>query len=82
MQTTTSRLHPLLTAAAISVIVLSAVGVATLSGAIPSSKGQENALELPEGSSRAGSRRRLPTRRETAAKKSVVHKAAPQPLRP
>jgi outer membrane lipoprotein SlyB len=47
MQTTTSRLHPLLTAAAVSVIVLSAVGVASLTGAIPSSKGQENTLQLP-----------------------------------
>ncbi len=37
MGKTRSSLHPLLTAAAISVTVLSAVGVATLTGLIPSS---------------------------------------------
>lgn len=47
MQTTATRLHPLLTIAAISVTVLSAVGVASLTGMIPASKGQDNALELP-----------------------------------
>jgi outer membrane lipoprotein SlyB len=47
MHTTTTRLHPLLAFAAISVIALSAVGVATMAGLIPSSKGQENALQLP-----------------------------------
>jgi len=48
MQTTTSRLHPLLTIAAISVTVLAAIGVASLTGMIPSSKGQDNVLELPK----------------------------------
>lgn len=48
MQATTSRLHPLLTVAAISVTVLSAVGVASLTGMISASKGQENALQLPQ----------------------------------
>ena len=48
MQSTASRLHPLLAAAAVSVIVLSAVGAATLTGLIPSSKGQESVLELPK----------------------------------
>jgi len=48
MQTTTRRLHPLLTIAAISVTVLSAVGVATLTGMISPSKGQESAIELPK----------------------------------
>jgi outer membrane lipoprotein SlyB len=40
METSTSRLHPLLTAAAISVTVFSAVGVAAITGLIPTSKGQ------------------------------------------
>jgi outer membrane lipoprotein SlyB len=40
METSTSRLHPLLTAAAISVTVFSAVGVAAIAGLIPNSKGQ------------------------------------------
>src|SRR5688572_5882940 len=49
MQTT--RLHPLLTAAAISVTVFSAVGVATLTGVMPQSVGSAKeapALELPK----------------------------------
>jgi outer membrane lipoprotein SlyB len=48
MRTTTSRLHPLLTIAAISITLLSAAGVASLTGMIPSSKGQDNVLELPK----------------------------------
>jgi outer membrane lipoprotein SlyB len=36
---TTRRLHPLLTAAAVSVIVFSGVGVAAITGLIPTSKG-------------------------------------------
>lgn len=47
MQATT-RLHPLLAAAAISLIVLSGVGVAAMTGLISPSKGQEPALELPK----------------------------------
>ena len=39
METNTRRLHPLLTAAAISVTVFSAVGVAAVTGLIPSSIG-------------------------------------------
>ena len=45
MQATT-RLHPLLAAAAVSLIVLSGVGVAAMTGLISLSKGQEPALEL------------------------------------
>lgn len=40
METSTRRLHPLLTAAAISVTVFSAVGVAAITGLIPHSKGE------------------------------------------
>ena len=40
METSTRRLHPLLTAAAISVTVFSAVGVAAIGGLIPHSKGE------------------------------------------
>lgn len=51
MDKTNTRLHPLLTAAAISVTVFSAVGVATLTGLIPQSvgSGQESvpAVETP-----------------------------------
>jgi outer membrane lipoprotein SlyB len=47
MDSTSNRLNPLLTVAAISITVLSAVGVAALTGMIPTSKSQENVLELP-----------------------------------
>lgn len=39
METTTRRLHPLLTVAAVSLIVFSAVGVAALTGVLPTSRG-------------------------------------------
>ena len=39
METTKTRLHPLLTAAGISLIVFSVVGVAALTGALPNSRG-------------------------------------------
>lgn len=48
MQSTNSRLNPLLTVAVISVTVLSAVGVAALTGMIPASKGQQQELQLPK----------------------------------
>ncbi|HEX2199697.1 MAG TPA: glycine zipper 2TM domain-containing protein [Burkholderiales bacterium] len=41
MQNTNTRLHPLLTAAAISVTVFSAVGVASLTGLLPESMGSQ-----------------------------------------
>ena len=47
--TSTSRLHPLLTAAAISVTVFSAVGVGALTGLVPASIGsQKEVVELPQ----------------------------------
>jgi outer membrane lipoprotein SlyB len=48
MDTKINRLNPLLTAAAASVIVLSALGVAALTGMIPSSKGQTDEVQLPQ----------------------------------
>jgi outer membrane lipoprotein SlyB len=47
MEAIKPRLHPLLTAAAISVTVFSAVGVATLTGLIPTSKGQTQEAAAP-----------------------------------
>jgi len=48
-KTNTSRLHPLLTAAAISVTVFSAVGVGALTGLVPQSVGSQNeAVALPQ----------------------------------
>jgi outer membrane lipoprotein SlyB len=48
MQTTTTRLHPLLAATAVSLIVLSGVGVAAMTGVIPVTKSQDSALEVPK----------------------------------
>ena len=70
MQTAQIRTNPLLTVAAISVIVLSAVGVAALTGMIPASKGQESAVEVPKEG----------TKPIEPARKPVVRKAAPRPL--
>jgi outer membrane lipoprotein SlyB len=44
---TSTRLHPLLTAAAISVTVFSAVGVASLTGLVPPSIGSTKEVSLP-----------------------------------
>jgi outer membrane lipoprotein SlyB len=51
METTNSRLHPLLTAAAISVTVFSAVGVASLTGLVPHTFGSQKEvapLQIPQ----------------------------------
>src|SRR5262249_29465604 len=50
METTKSRLHPLLTVAAISLTVFSAVGVAALTGVLPTSRGSSEpaAVIAPE----------------------------------
>jgi outer membrane lipoprotein SlyB len=42
METNTKKLHPLLTVAAVSVTIFSAVGVAAITGLIPHSKGSVN----------------------------------------
>ena len=84
MQTAQIRNNPLLTVAAISVIVLSAVGVAALTGMIPASKGQENALELPKEVARPiepaithAPVRRAPARVAEAPQPQVVQPAKP-----
>lgn len=49
METTTrTRLHPLLTAAAVSLIVLSGVGVAAMTGVLPASRGSTEPVIAPE----------------------------------
>lgn len=45
---TTKRLHPLLTAAAVSLIVFSGVGVAALTGVLPLSRGSNEPVLAPE----------------------------------
>lgn len=78
MESNTTRLNPLLTVAAISVTVLSAVGVAALTGMIPASKGQENALQLPKEVARP----LAPAISHPVPRKPVARKAAPQPTEP
>jgi outer membrane lipoprotein SlyB len=82
MQATASRLHPLLTLAAISVTVLSAVGVASLTGMIPSSKSQENTLQLPSEVLKPIEPAISHPVTKPAARKIVALKAAPQPVEP
>jgi outer membrane lipoprotein SlyB len=48
MDKTRLPLRPLLTVAAVSVTVFSAVGVAALTGMIPASKGQNQEIQLPK----------------------------------
>jgi outer membrane lipoprotein SlyB len=86
MQTAQTSNNPLLTVAAISVIVLSAVGVAALTGMIPASKGQENALALPKEVAQPIERAithapaRKPVVREAPAR--VVEAPQPQVVQP
>jgi uncharacterized protein YcfJ len=82
MQTTTTRLHPLLTIAAISLTLLSAVGIASLTGMIPASKGQENALELPKEVIKPIEPAISHPVTKPAAPKPVARRAAPKPVEP
>ena len=84
METNTRKLHPLLTAAAVSLTVFSAVGVAAIIGLIPHSKGsaQEQApvaaLEAPAEAPQAA-----PVPAPKPVKKAVVRKATPMvPAKP
>ena len=71
MQATNSRLHPLLAVAAVCVSILSGVGVASLTGLIPLSKGQDNSLQLPS---------ELIKPIEPAISHPVAKPAAPKPV--
>ena len=75
MEAIKPRLHPLLTAAAISVTVFSAVGVATLTGLIPHSKGQETAPVTASAPAPAETMPAPQPAAEPAAKPVVKHKA-------
>jgi outer membrane lipoprotein SlyB len=79
METSTSRLHPLLTAAAISVTVFSAVGVAAIAGLIPHSKG-ETKEATPVAAIEAPAAQPAPVAAPKPVKKHVVrHTPAPAP---
>ena len=85
METTRSPLHPLLTVAAISVTVLSAAGVAALTGLIPQSVGSATAtppaFEAPQRASQPLSA--APVSPSAPVKKPAVRKVAPpKPVEP
>ena len=84
METSTRRLHPLLTAAAVSITVFSAVGVAALTGFIPHSKGQVKdetpvaAIEAPAvKSAPVPAPQAAPAPAPRPVKKAVVRHAPP-----
>lgn len=80
METTRSPLHPLLTVAAISVTVLSAAGVAALTGMIPQSSSQPAVIEAPQVSPPAPMAAPIPAP-QPAVKKALVRRA-PAPAEP
>ena len=84
MERTSARLHPLLTAAAISITVFSAVGVASLTGLLPPSIGAQKEpapLEVPQDTAKAVE----PAIAHPApkpVKKAVVKVSKPRPVEP
>jgi outer membrane lipoprotein SlyB len=80
METNTRRLHPLLTAAAISVTVFSAVGVAAVTGLIPSSIGshKQDTPVLEQSSLQAPVEDAKPV--EPTVAQEPVQQAAPKPV--
>ena len=80
METSTRRLHPLLTAAALSVTVFSAVGVAAIAGLIPNSKGQpKEATPLAAVEAPAVQPQPAPAAASKPVKKPVVRHAPAKP---
>jgi outer membrane lipoprotein SlyB len=85
---TKARLHPLLTAAAISVTVFSAVGVATLTGLVPQSLGSHNEEAVAVQAPQEIAKPIEPTITEPAPapkpvqKKPVARAAKPKPATP
>jgi outer membrane lipoprotein SlyB len=75
METPKRTLHPLLTAAAVSLIVFSAVGVAAITGLIPSSKG--SVKEAPVAAAETSAAQAAPVHKPV--KKPLVH-TRPKPL--
>ena len=83
METNTRKLHPLLTAAAVSLTVFSVVGVAALTGLIPHSKAKEEtptaAVEAPAAKSEPMP---APVQSKPVVRKHVAKAAAPRPAEP
>jgi len=86
METTTkTRLHPLLTAAAISLIVLSGVGVAALTGVLPNSRGSSEPVIAPEAQQPIEHAVTMPAPAAPVAKpkpRPVARAVAPRPPAP
>ena len=82
MQATNSRLHPLLAVAAVCVSILSGVGVASLTGLIPLSKGQDNSLQLPSEVIKPIEPAISHPVAKPAAPKPLARKVAPKPVEP
>lgn len=83
METNTKKLHPLAAAAAVSLIVFSAVGVAAITGLLPASKGsvKEEAplASAPEAVSAPEPAKPAPARKHVA-RKLPAPAAAPAPM--
>jgi outer membrane lipoprotein SlyB len=82
MDSNPTRLNPLLTVAAISLTAFSAIGVATLTGMIPSSKGQVQELQLPKDMVKPIEPAISHPVTRPAARKPVVRKVTPQSTEP
>jgi len=78
METNTRRLHPLLTAAAVSVTVFSAVGVASLAGLIPHSLGSQKQATAAATAAQEQASLQVPAEVAKPAE-PVIAQPAPQP---
>ena len=72
--TNTRRLHPLVAAAAVSVMVFSAVGVAALTGLIPHSKGYEQSVATTAAAEPAAASESMPAAAPAATPPAAVKK--------
>ena len=82
---TKTRLHPLLTVAAISLTVFSAIGIAALTGVLPHSRGSSEPVIAPEVLKPIEHAVSMPTPEAPAAKpksRTVARHTAPRPPAP
>lgn len=83
--TKSTRLHPLLSAAAISLIVLSGVGIAALTGVLPHSRGATEPVVAPEAQKPIEQAVTMPAPAASVAKpkaRPVARAVAPRPPAP
>src|SRR5258706_1749603 len=82
---TKTRLHPLLTVAAVSLTVFSAIGIAALTGVLPHSRGSSEPVIAPEVLKPIEHAVSMPTPEAPAAKpksRTVARHTAPRPPAP